>query len=82
MHSYSIIATAPLYVPLPLRPLSTSPTQIIDLSPQQARRNAFMLCGIHRSLNSFLAFYKSHMCDAGAGINLEKKLNMVAKGME
>lgn len=36
--------------------------QIIPLGSRQAKRNAFMICIIHNSLNSLLNFYKDNMC--------------------
>lgn len=32
------------------------------MKPLQSRRNAFMLCVIHRSFNSALEDYKAKMC--------------------
>lgn len=55
-------------------------TQIIKLGKTEARRNAFMLCTIHRSINAMLTHYKSIMCPADSVINHNKTINVVAKG--
>mmetsp|Transcript_26744 Transcript_26744/g.25617 ORF Transcript_26744/g.25617 Transcript_26744/m.25617 type:complete len:512 (-) Transcript_26744:103-1638(-) len=51
--------------------------EIVKLSPKQARRNAFALCVIHRSINAMLEYYKGKMCPLGAAINPAKTLNVV-----
>eukprot|EP01038_Epipyxis_sp_PR26KG_P011460 gene11460-15352_t len=52
--------------------------QNMTLGPQQARRNAFMICVIHRSLNSLLIDYKSKMCSSTSIINYNKSINVVS----
>ena len=50
--------------------------EIVKLSPEQARRNAFALCVAHRSLNGMLCYYKRHMCPLGQ-FNQTQSLNVV-----
>jgi hypothetical protein len=55
----------------------------MPLSKEQARRNAFILCTLHKSINSMLVYYKSKMCGVAAGssvsVNFEKSVNVVDK---
>eukprot|EP00605_Chrysophyceae_sp_TOSAG23-4_P000807 GSChrysophyteH1.ASY1.ANO1.897.1 assembled CDS len=45
--------------------------------PKQAKRHAFSLCVLHRSINAALIDYKKHMCpNDGADANYEKKFNV------
>ncbi len=52
--------------------------QIIKLTKQQARRNAFVLCALHKHLNAMLTYYKSKMCTE-APPNLSRAINVVSK---
>ncbi|KAJ1434200.1 hypothetical protein B484DRAFT_394152 [Ochromonadaceae sp. CCMP2298] len=52
----------------------------MPLSRVQARRNAFMLCTIHRSINAMVGHYKDVMCDKSQFVNRNKSINVVAKG--
>jgi hypothetical protein len=51
--------------------------QIIKLGKTEARRNAFMLCIIHRSLNAAILDYKKRTCGPDKFINQNKTLNIV-----
>jgi hypothetical protein len=54
--------------------------EIIKITPQQAKRNAFALCTIHRSINKMLTYYKRIMCTAESDVvNLNKTVNAVSK---
>lgn len=46
------------------------------MSERQTKRNAFMLCAAHRSINSALLDYKKRMCD-GQKINYERTINVL-----
>ena len=50
--------------------------EIIALTPVQARRNAFVICVLHRSINAMLVYYKRHMCPNGQ-FNQTKDLNVI-----
>jgi hypothetical protein len=52
---------------------------VMKMSKQQARRNAFALCTIHNSINSMLKHYKSKMCPPGSFVNLNGSINVVAR---
>jgi hypothetical protein len=54
--------------------------QIIKLGKTEARRNAFMLCTVHRAINAMVEHYKSVMCPPGAFVNHNKSVNVVVKG--
>lgn len=54
--------------------------QIIKLGKTEAKRNAFMLCTIHKSINKMVAHYKSVMCSKDQFVNLNKTINVVVKG--
>ena len=41
-----------------------------------AKRNAFMLCTIHKAVNDALIDFKRRMCTHGEKINLEKTLRL------
>lgn len=51
----------------------------MPLNKEQARRNAFMLCAIHKSINAMVTYYKSRMCPDPAAVNLDKSVNVVDK---
>jgi hypothetical protein len=42
----------------------------------QARRNAFILCIVHRSLNAMLRYYKGQMCP-NVQYNQSQSLNVI-----
>jgi hypothetical protein len=44
----------------------------------QNRRNAFMLCVIHRSFNAALINYKAKMCEGNPSVNYDKTVNYKA----
>jgi len=44
---------------------------------RQAKRNAFMICVLHRTINAALIDYKQHMCKAEDKPNYEKTLNLI-----
>lgn len=72
----------PLLVELPLNSgtvrYKNRDGEIIKYGPKQGRRNAFMLCAIHRSINSMLMYYKTRMCPGtGSAINTNKTINLV-----
>jgi len=46
------------------------------LGPKQAKRHAFSLCVIHRSINAALMDYKRRMCGPGDTTSYEKTLNV------
>lgn len=52
--------------------------EIIPITRKYARRNSFMLCIIHRSINAMLSDFKSRMCvgDKAKEINLNTSLNL------
>ena len=54
--------------------------QIIKLGRTEARRNAFMLCTVHRSINAMVEHYRAVMCPQDQYINRNKTINVVAKG--
>jgi hypothetical protein len=47
----------------------------VQLRQRDVKRNAFMLCAIHRSLNMALTDYKQRMC--GADANYAMTLNVM-----
>lgn len=49
----------------------------MTLTRKQCRRNAFMLCTLHRAINSMLLDYKERMCPPA--FNTNKTINVVAK---
>ena len=51
-----------------------------SMKPKVAKRNAYMICVIHRVINSALADYKKKMCGNDEDINLEKSLIVMAHG--
>ncbi len=51
----------------------------MPLNQVQARRNAFMLCAIHKSINAMVVYYKQRMCPADATTNYNKSVNVVDK---
>jgi peptidyl serine alpha-galactosyltransferase len=51
-----------------------------DLGAKQVKRNAYVLCVIHRSLNSALKYYKERMCAGGNSTNYEKTYNALPQG--
>ena len=57
-------------------PTHPPPPQIVALAPVQARRNAFILCIVHRSLNAMLRYYKGQMCPNGQ-YNQSQSLNVI-----
>lgn len=50
--------------------------QNLKVTPRWAKRNAFSLNVIHRSINGMLVYYKQHMCPEGK-FNTEKTLNVI-----
>jgi hypothetical protein len=46
------------------------------MKPMEVRRNAFMICTIHRAFNAALLYYKERMC-SGRLINTDKKAMFV-----
>ena len=50
------------------------------MKPKVAKRNAYMICVIHRVINSALADYKTKMCGNDEDINLVKSLIVMAHG--
>lgn len=53
---------------------------IIKLGPQQAKRNAFMLCTLHRSINDMLMYYRLKTCPDHSKINRNQTESLIAKG--
>lgn len=51
----------------------------MKLGPTQARRNTFMLCVIHRTINDMIRYYKSKMCGPEEKISSEELVNLVDK---
>ena len=51
----------------------------MPIGKKQARRNAFMLCTLHNSINAMVTHYKSVMCAGEPNVNLDKKINVVSK---
>lgn len=49
------------------------------MKPKNAKRNAYMICVIHRVINSALADYKKKMCDP-EDINSEKTFIVMPHG--
>jgi len=50
--------------------------EIIKIGKTYAKRNAFMLCTIHRAINAALVDYKQRMCTNGEFINHNKTINL------
>jgi hypothetical protein len=46
------------------------------LSKRQAKRNAFVLCVLHRSINAAAVDYKKRMCTEEDTINYDKVVNV------
>ena len=51
--------------------------QIMKITVTQARRNAFVISVIHRSMNDMLLYYKRKMCPFSHNINNNKTLNAI-----
>lgn len=49
------------------------------MKPLSAKRNAYMICVLHRVINSALADYKKKMCEP-EDINSEKTFIVMAHG--
>lgn len=50
----------------------------MKLGPKQGRRGAFMLCTLHKTINSMVRYYKSKMCDAkNQAVNYTESINLV-----
>jgi hypothetical protein len=59
---------------------SMTPLQQIEkMSKKHVKRNAYMICVIHRSLNAALTDYKTRMCE-GHEVNLEKSIVVLPHG--
>ncbi len=51
--------------------------QILPLTREQARRNAFMICVLHRSINAAALYYREKLCPArGQAINRTQSVNL------
>lgn len=44
------------------------------------KRNAYVLCILHRTINGALIDYKKRMCDASTSVNYEKTLIILPQG--
>lgn len=53
--------------------------QIEKMNKKNVKRNAYMICVIHRSINAALTDYKKRMCE-GQEINLEKTILVLPHG--
>ena len=49
----------------------------MKITVKQARRNAFTISVIHRSMNDMLLYYKGKMCSSPDNINNNKTLNAI-----
>jgi hypothetical protein len=49
----------------------------MKMGPKASRRSAFMLCTLHRALNSMVRYYKSKMCPSDHFVNLNETINLV-----
>jgi hypothetical protein len=50
--------------------------EIIKYGKEQARRNAFALCVIHRAINDMIIDYRNRMCEPDQISNITKQLNL------
>jgi hypothetical protein len=49
----------------------------MKIGPKQARRASFMLCAVHRTINSMIRYYKEKMCEDPSKINYAEEVNLV-----
>ena len=49
------------------------------MKKRTVKRNAFIICVVHRSLNAALTDYKKRMCE-GQEVNLEKSIVVLPHG--
>ena len=49
----------------------------VKVGKNQSRRNAFMICVLHRSINAAAIDYKQRMCAGHPNVSYEKSINLL-----